>query len=113
MRGIATHTQVSSRNTITLKMYYFTTSILFVDDRAKKDNPLLQAMSAHSSVAVGLKGASKAMSAMNKVTYCFINLFQENMNDFSIKFDSIPYRKLKKEIDIKLAWLKFNTRNKF
>lgn len=28
----------------------------------------MQAMHAHSSVAVGLKGATKAMAAMNKVT---------------------------------------------
>lgn len=33
----------------------------------------LQAMHAHSSVAVGMKGASKAMAAMNKVS-CSVGL---------------------------------------
>lgn len=33
----------------------------------------MQAMHAHSSVAVGLKGATKAMVAMNKVTHSILH----------------------------------------
>lgn len=38
-------------------------------------------MSAHTSVAVGMKGASKAMSAMNKVRYMNLLLTYDIMND--------------------------------
>ena len=37
----------------------------------------LQAMHAHSSVAVGMKGASKAMAAMNKV--CNIEIYNVSL----------------------------------
>jgi hypothetical protein len=33
----------------------------------------VQAMHAHSSVAVGMKGATKAMAAMNKVAYSVLH----------------------------------------
>jgi len=35
---------------------------------------LMQAMHAHSSVAVGMKGATKAMAAMNKVAHSILYL---------------------------------------
>jgi len=41
---------------------------------------LCQAMHAQSSVAVGLKGASKAMEAMNKVSHGFIVYVSVNID---------------------------------
>lgn len=47
------------------------------------DYALLQAMHAHSSVAVGMKGASKAMAAMNKV--CNIQIY--NVSLINVHFE--------------------------
>lgn len=73
MRGIATHTQVHSIFSLPLSyfLYWFISVLLspvhvcivFLSTVLSH----LQAMHANTSVAVGMKGATKAMAAMNKV----------------------------------------------
>lgn len=80
MRGIATHTQVRRWKSVRLRSYLFHILAQFLWVHCSWRylsfffvplffSFLLQAMQAHSSVAVGMKGATTAMSAMNKVDY--------------------------------------------
>lgn len=67
MRGIATHTQVHKLDCyIQIDVFLFQL-LLFISVWLIIRHVLLQAMSAQTSVAVGMKGASNAMAAMNKV----------------------------------------------
>lgn len=71
MRGIATHTQVSKHACIRERQSPLpASSYCSVQSESAAHNvySLMQAMHAQSSVAVGLKGATKAMASMNKVS---------------------------------------------
>ena len=70
MRGIATHTQVKClKHCATLvRIIPFCIDLFYIYAVVLSWYLFMQAMSAQSSVAVGMKGASKAMEAMNKVS---------------------------------------------
>lgn len=65
MRGIATHTQVYILHSVLC--YLLLVSQVCINLALRTKHVDLQAMSAQTSVAVGMKGAAKAMAAMNKV----------------------------------------------
>lgn len=66
MRGIATHTQVVCHSFPSYSMRFLLFKSLLHCSHSNIYLPL-QAMHAQSSVAVGMKGAGKAMAAINKV----------------------------------------------
>ena len=63
MRGIATHTQVDCQRSVFF-FFFFLVQCAWCSSNILS---CMQAMHAQSSVAVGMKGATKAMAAMNKV----------------------------------------------
>lgn len=79
MRGIATHTQVHSQILFLFSFVYFSYVIYFDLTKSSKCAACsqhclhrLQALHAQTSVAAGMKGASKAMAAMNKVVTFYL-----------------------------------------